>query len=194
MPAIEITVCTAGALLVAAIASITDVRTRKIYNVLTFPAMLVGMACQSIEGAVHAGAHNSALAGAAGGLAGGFTGCLTGMAIWGAHNLVLRKCFGAGDTKLAGALGAFIGAPLVIITYLCHSLVYGLYSFGKLGCALPWRQMATAWMMKDFSGVSWENFNQVRKQPHAVAPIILLGLILALVFQDPMLKFLGFIH
>jgi prepilin peptidase CpaA len=84
---------------VLAIAVVTDVRQRKIYNALTFPAMALGFAINGIEG--------------------GVSGALLSLAglILGAVVFVLPVAFlgrGAGDLKLIAAIGA-IGGPVFVL-------------------------------------------------------------------------------
>jgi prepilin peptidase CpaA len=83
-----------AALAVAAVAVLSDVRTRRIPNVLTFGAAGAAIAAHAIEG----------------GLAGAATACggwLVGAAIF--FPVFALGGMGAGDIKLLGALGAFLG-------------------------------------------------------------------------------------
>src|SRR5690349_17384627 len=95
------------ALIVASIAAVTDIRTGKIFNVLTFPSMLLGMLLLGVTSGMTAGNVGAGFSGALQGL----LGCLSGMAIMIGMKLFLRA-LGHGDTKLMGAIGAFVG-PLM---------------------------------------------------------------------------------
>lgn len=82
------------AVAVAVIAAITDVRSQRIPNRLTYPAMIAGLALQA---AVH-GWH-------------GFVLALGGGLLFGGVFLLfhLLRAMGAGDVKLAAALGCILG-------------------------------------------------------------------------------------
>jgi len=84
----------AGLVLVALIAGWTDLRSRRIPNWLTVPGFLAGVAL------------NSAFNGWSG-LKDSLLGALLGLALL--LPFVLLRSLGAGDWKLAGALGAFAG-------------------------------------------------------------------------------------
>ena len=96
----------AGAVLLAAIAACTDLRSRRIPNWLTVPACAVGIAV------------NVALSGWAG-LRSSLLGAAVGLALL--LPFVLLRSLGAGDWKLAGALGTFAG-PAVLIDLLLGSV------------------------------------------------------------------------
>src|SRR4029077_1700113 len=82
------------AVLVAACAAISDVRQRRIPNLLTYPAMVAGLL---LQGMLHG--WKGLLLGAGGGL------------IFGGVFLLfyLVRAMGAGDVKLAAALGCIVG-------------------------------------------------------------------------------------
>ncbi|HKH99690.1 MAG TPA: prepilin peptidase [Candidatus Sulfotelmatobacter sp.] len=96
----------AGAVLLAVIAGWTDLRSRRIPNWLTVPGLLAGVAA-------------NAFLGGWGGLKTSLLGVALGLALL--LPFVLLKSLGAGDWKLAGALGAFAG-PAVLITLLMGSV------------------------------------------------------------------------
>jgi prepilin peptidase CpaA len=89
----------------------TDWRTRKIPNWLTVPALLLGFTVQTLI-AGWPGAKTS-LEGA-------------GLALALLFPLVLLRGLGAGDWKLMGALGAFLGPVLLLFVLLGSVLVAGL--------------------------------------------------------------------
>jgi prepilin peptidase CpaA len=89
----------------------TDWRTRKIPNWLTAPALLLGFAVHTLI-AGWPGAKTS-LEGA-------------GLALGLLLPLVLLRGMGAGDWKLMGALGAFLGPVLLLFVLLGSVLVAGL--------------------------------------------------------------------
>jgi len=93
--------------LVAVIAGYTDYRWRRIPNWLTVPALGLGIAVNSI----------------AGGWAGTKTSLLgAGLGLLILLPFVLVRSLGAGDWKLVGALGAFLG-PQHLITVLFATLL-----------------------------------------------------------------------
>jgi prepilin peptidase CpaA len=99
------------ALALALSAAWTDWRTRKIPNWLTVPALLLGFAVHTVI-AGWPGAKAS-LEGA-------------GLALGLLLPLVLLRGLGAGDWKLMGALGAFLGPVLLLCVLLGSVLVSGL--------------------------------------------------------------------
>ena len=96
------------ALLLVTLAAQADVRTRKIPNALTFPAILLALAFHAaFEGR------------------GGLTASLAGLAV--ALTLIpgwLMRWMGAGDVKLMAAVGAWLAWPHAVIALLA-SLVAG---------------------------------------------------------------------
>jgi prepilin peptidase CpaA len=94
-------------LALALAAAWTDWRTRKIPNWLTAPALLLGFTVHTVFAGLP-GARTS-LAGA-------------GLALGVLLPLVLLRALGAGDWKLMGALGAFLG-PILFVYVLVASLV-----------------------------------------------------------------------
>jgi prepilin peptidase CpaA len=99
------------ALALALSAAWTDWRTRKIPNWLTVPALLLGVTIHTVI-AGWPGAKTS-LEGA-------------GLALALLLPLVLLRGLGAGDWKLMGALGAFLGPVLLLYVLLGSVLVSGL--------------------------------------------------------------------
>ncbi len=87
-----------GAVLVAA--AVLDVRTGKIPNALTYPAIVAGLMAHTLVGGLTGNEQSLGLAGSAAGLATGFLPMLV------AH---LAGGIGGGDAKLMGAVGALAG-------------------------------------------------------------------------------------
>jgi prepilin peptidase CpaA len=100
-----------GAELLAIIAGWTDFRSRRIPNWLTVPALLLGAAA------------NTALGGWTG-LRTAVLGAAVGLALL--LPFVLLRSLGAGDWKLAGALGAFTGPGHLVDLLLGSIFVAGL--------------------------------------------------------------------
>ena len=105
------TVILAGAVLLAVIGGWTDLRSRRIPNWLTVPGFLVGVSA------------NSALGGWSG-LKASLLGAALGLALL--LPFVLVRSLGAGDWKLAGALGAFAGWRLLVDLLIGSIFVAGI--------------------------------------------------------------------
>ncbi len=101
----------AGALLLALIAGWTDLRSRRIPNWLTVPGLLIGIGS------------NAALSGWSG-LKTSLLGAALGLAVL--LPFVLLRSLGAGDWKLAGALGAFTGHRLLVDMLVMSVFVAGV--------------------------------------------------------------------
>ena len=100
-----------GCLLVTAM--VFDIRYRKIPNILTFPAMLAGMAYHTF-------------ANGAAGLLFSLGGLATGLAVL--FILFLMGAMGAGDAKLMGAIGALSGTHAVLNAALFTMVSGGIYA------------------------------------------------------------------
>lgn len=102
------------ALVVTALACYTDLRSRRIPNALTFPAALAAVAAAAlIDGA--SGATTSA------------TGWIVGVAIF--FPFFALGGLGAGDVKLLGAIGAWVGPSIVIRVGLYSAMAGGVFAF-----------------------------------------------------------------
>jgi prepilin peptidase CpaA len=101
----------AGAVILATIAAWTDLRSRRIPNWLTVSGLVVGMAASTILGGWS-------------GLKASLLGLGLGLALL--LPFVLLHSLGAGDWKLAGALGAFTGPGLLVDLLLGSIFVAGV--------------------------------------------------------------------
>jgi prepilin peptidase CpaA len=101
----------AGAVVLAVIAGWTDLRSRRIPNWLTVPGLLIGVAANTVLGGWT-------------GLKTSLLGAAVGLALL--LPFVLLRSLGAGDWKLAGALGAFAGPGLLVDLLLASVFVAGL--------------------------------------------------------------------
>ncbi len=102
----------AGAVLLAALAGYTDLRSRRIPNWLTVPGFAIGVV----------GEHNP-------NGWGGLKTSLLGVPVWGLRLLLPLSCLrvlGAGDLKLAVALGAFTGPGLLVDLLIVSVFVAGV--------------------------------------------------------------------
>jgi prepilin signal peptidase PulO-like enzyme (type II secretory pathway) len=178
-----------GAVIVAAIASVTDVRTGKIFNALTFPAAGLGIVARAAE----YGMTNpdtmmaSAFGGALNAVGGWFLGIFLVILL---KSLLRLGKIGHGDTKLMGALGAWIGPGLLFGTFLYYCIFYSLITMFWMASAFPWNQYLAS---KDLKLVDLTKFNEVRKKAIPMAPFISAGLLVAVIFEKQTLQFFGFI-
>ena len=97
---------------VVLVAGVTDVRSGKIYNAVTYPAIAAGLIGHTLAGGIGGEGASMGLVGALCGLAAGF---LPLLAAW------LAGGVGGGDAKLMGAVGALAGWRFVLA-----AMVYGL--------------------------------------------------------------------
>jgi prepilin peptidase CpaA len=100
-----------GAVGLASIAAWTDLHSRRIPNWLTVPAAVIGIAASTILGGLN-------------GLKSSLLGVGLGLALL--LPFVLLRSLGAGDWKLAGALGAFTGRYLLVDLLLGSILIAGV--------------------------------------------------------------------
>jgi prepilin peptidase CpaA len=100
-----------GAVVLASIAAWTDLRSRRIPNWLTVPAAIIGLAASTILGGWS-------------GLRASLLGIALGLVLL--LPFVLLRSLGAGDWKLAGALGAFVGHEKLIDLLLGSVLIAGV--------------------------------------------------------------------
>ncbi|MEB3221638.1 MAG: A24 family peptidase [Candidatus Sericytochromatia bacterium] len=96
---------------ILAVALVTDLKARKIYNWLTFPGMAAGLLVSGWLGGLA-------------GLQGSLVGLLAGSAVF----LVgfLMGQMGAGDVKLMAAVGAWLGWPAAIAAVLYVAFIGGV--------------------------------------------------------------------
>jgi prepilin peptidase CpaA len=106
-----------GAFAIAGAACWFDVRTRSIPNWLTFPAAALGLIAATLAHGGH-GALSSA------------AGLLVGLALF--FPLFVLRGLGAGDVKLMGALGAWLGGFVVLGVAFYTSLAGGVLALGLI--------------------------------------------------------------
>ena len=180
-----------GALIVALIASFTDIRTGKILNALTFPAALVGILARAAMYAMQQ--PDSPVASGIAGAINAVCGWLLAVLIMSVLKIFLPKQ-GHGDTKLLAAIGAFVGPAMLIGSFMYFCFSYSLFTCTKMALTVPWRQLTTAYMGGSLAGVDFERLRVSRKEPVPMAPFIAAGLVLMIVLKQPTLGFLGFNH
>lgn len=96
---------------------VVDIRVRKIPNILTFPAMLLGLVYHTVTNGWS-------------GLAFSAEGLVVGIAIF--IIPYIMGGMGAGDAKLMGVIGAMIGPKSVLIASLFTAVVGGIYALAVL--------------------------------------------------------------
>ena len=103
---------------IALAATVTDMRSGKVYNWLTYPAIGVGLLLNGLV--------------SPGGL--GFSSALIGLLIGGGSLFIayLAGGLGGGDVKLVGAAGAFVGQFNILYVLLYSFIVGGILSLGMI--------------------------------------------------------------
>jgi prepilin peptidase CpaA len=161
----------AGALVIASIACWTDLRTRRIPNVLTFGAAGAGLAFHAF---VSGNGPLTALA-----------GWITGVLIF--SPLFLLRGMGAGDLKLLGALGAWLGPLMALRIGLWSALAGGVLAIvvamghGYLGQALRnlWL-LLTHWRVSGVKPLDALTLDKGKGPRLAYAVPLMVGLMVAL--------------
>lgn len=180
-----------GALIVAAIATYTDVRKGKIYNILTFPAALIGIITRAAVFALMATPSSTSMVAGLNGAWTGVLGWLAGVAIMSLTKIFLRQ-MGHGDSKLMGAFGAFVGPSMIVVVWFWYSLSYGVYFLPML-IAFPWSKLAIAIQTKNLRLIiDDDKFKASRNKVHPVAPLITAGLVIGILLERQTLQFFGF--
>ena len=105
----------AGAVVLSLIAGWTDLRSRRIPNWLTVPGLVIGMVLNTLLGGWS-------------GLKTSLLGALIGLALL--LPFVLLRSLGAGDWKLAGALGAFVGPGALLNLLMVSIFIAGVMALG----------------------------------------------------------------
>ena len=111
MSSVTIGVLSAGLL----VATVIDLRTRRIPNVLTASMAVLGF------GLAAAGANENTMGASLAGLVLGLLLMLPGYAL---------GATGAGDVKLMAAVGAILGPALVLLAFVCTSIAGGVLALG----------------------------------------------------------------
>jgi prepilin peptidase CpaA len=101
------------ALVIVSAAVVTDIRSRRIPNWLTFPSVAIGLLYHGITGGLY-------------GLAYSASGLVLGCALFMVFYFLAGM--GAGDVKLMGAVGALLGPHGVILSAFFTALAGGVYA------------------------------------------------------------------
>ncbi|MDB5098168.1 MAG: peptidase prepilin type [Cyanobacteria bacterium RYN_339] len=161
---------------ILAVAMVTDLQTRKIYNWLTFPAMAVGLALSVAFGGL-------------GGLQASLIGFFAGSLVF-ALGFFMGGAMGAGDVKLMAAIGLWLGWPNVVASVLYVTLCGGLVAILsatyhgtllKLLKNLYWAMMGLA--MPGGKAAVAAHESAAPPMPYGIS--IGLGTLLALFYPEP---------
>lgn len=160
-------------IVVLLIAAITDYRFRKVPNIVTFPAILGGMAIAFLQGGFSV-LSSSAL------------GFFLGIAL-----LFLPYAMGgigAGDVKLLGAIGAIKGPWFVFVTFLVTSIIGGIMAVGRMAFMIKGSDMMilrqsikTVYYTGALSAIEVPEYALKERLPYAVA--ISAGAVVALILE-----------
>lgn len=160
---------------IVGVALVTDLQNRKIYNWLTFPAMLAGLILNFAIGGLP-------------GLQSSLIGLLVGSAVFLVGFLV--GAMGAGDVKLMAAVGAWMGWPFVIAAVIYVTLFGGIIAIIAAAASGALTQM-----LKNVGGFMMAlitpgakpagAFTTSAAPPVAYGVSIALGTMLALFFPEP---------
>ena len=145
-------------------AAVSDLRRGKVYNVLTYPAIVVGLALGTLEG------YQSART-----WSGAYDGLLNHLGGFGLGFGVLFVAYilggmGGGDVKLMGAVGAFVGWPGAL-----YALFYSFLAGALIGVGLVvWRGRTRLFLRRLGVALRLLPMPGVRPDeaiPHTTAPV-----------------------
>jgi prepilin peptidase CpaA len=170
-------------LLIVTVAAVIDFKTKKLLNVITFPAAVVGIVSNAITG--------------------GLSGCLWSIFAWFLGAIIMvyphpKDKLGFGDAKMMAAIGAFLGPVGLLVTILYFSIFYGMVSIWRVASVIPWKQFFDIFFK--FGGnvavlkndIDTEKILTMMKSKIALGPLIALGLYCCVFLEKQTLSFLGF--
>jgi len=160
--------------MVALLAALLDLATRRIPNWLTVSGVILGLMLSTWQGGI-------------GALAASLGGFLLGLALL-LPGFLLRMT-GGGDVKLMGAVGSLLGPQLILPAFLLYilaglawALIYGLYAWAAQGAPAPFARygamLRTLWRTGRFAYVR-PRPGEAMGQRLPMAPAIAFGAIAA---------------
>ena len=163
--------------LILLIAAVWDIRFNRIPNWLTFPSMIVALSYHVISGGVE-------------GLLFSLGGAAAGMAI-----LIIpyfMRGMGAGDVKLVGVVGAFLGVGKMVLALLWTALVGGLYAIVLLIYCVhlkrtPRPHLSAAYPYKGSEDIPTPPVAKAKKPSLCYGVAIAIGTILSMTVRIPLL-------
>jgi len=163
--------------LILLIAAVWDIRFKRIPNWLTFSSMIVALSYHVISGGVE-------------GLLFSLGGAAAGMAI-----LIIpyfMRGMGAGDVKLVGVVGAFLGVGKMLLALLWTALVGGLYAIVLLICCVylkrtPRPYLSAAYPYKGLEDALAPSGATAKKPSLCYGVAIAIGTMLSLTVRIPLL-------
>lgn len=171
-------------LIVASVCAVIDMRTAKIFNVITFPTAAIGIIANFVFGGWQAGVMA---------IAGWLLACFV---------MIFpdrKKKMAFGDAKLMAAIGAFLGPGGMLLTFFYFSLCYGAVAVVKFCMWFPWKQFFTVFKLLGVENagmaqdsIDTSNVNQALKSPIPLGPVIAVGMLIGILLEKQTLAFLGF--
>ena len=182
-------------LVAVTISAITDVRTKKIYNIITFPSAALGIAINAYT--AWTGSNGNAMAALS---AAGWS-----ILYWFAAVIMImgprlrnEKTMHPGDAKLWGAIAACLQLKF-FISFFFFAIAYGVISVVLIAKSIPRDQIKGFWLMVkafftagiDLSGtVDTTEVDKARKALIPIGPAIAIGAYLGIFFEKPFLQFM----
>ena len=182
-------------LVAVAIGAVTDMLTKKIYNVVTFPTMLIGIVLNSMQNFNGAGFSLANLGWSIAGLALGWAFTVVPRLKKGNESLAY------GDVKMWMAIGACLMPMRMAIAWFYFSLCFGALSLTLIAKAIPKDQIKGFWLRLkgiltagvDLSEmVDTTDVDAARKAKIPICPAIALGTLLGILYDKPLMHFMGF--
>ncbi len=106
--------CFGATLIVTLISAYTDLRYGKVYNLVTVPALALGLGANAVASGWH-------------GLLLSLAGVGVALALW-LLSLACGGCMGGGDIKLLGAVGALCGPHFLVAAFVMAIFLGGLFA------------------------------------------------------------------
>lgn len=139
---------------VLVIAVVTDIRSHRVPNWLTLPAIIAGVGLNLISGG-------------ASGLLLSIGGLVLGMGLF--IIFYMTGGMGAGDVKLMGAVGAMLGPQMVLMAALCTAIAGGIYALAiiMLHPRAKAQRTAIAEIFKNLVFFKTFHYNKPKEEPAA---------------------------